>query len=122
MEIVNMKAVKKYSDKDIYFELVDEREPAIQKDEDVKIKIDAIGICTSDIHVLHGDMEMPDGNTVGHEFSGTVVETGASVTSVKPGDKVVCELAKGACMQCKMCKSGHYELCCLLYTSPSPRD
>jgi len=52
-----------------------------------------------------------DGNIVGHEFSGTVVETGASVTSVKPGDKVVCELAKGACMQCRMCRSGHYELC-----------
>jgi L-iditol 2-dehydrogenase len=111
MESGNMKAVKKYSDKDIYFKLVDETEPAIQKDKDVKIKIDAIGICTSDIHVLYGNMQMPDGNTVGHEFSGTVAETGASVTSVKPGDKVVCELAKGACMQCKMCKSGHYELC-----------
>ena len=106
-----MKAVKKYSDKDIYFELADEAEPTIQKDKDVKIKIDAIGICTSDIHVLNGAMQMPDGNTVGHEFSGTVVETGASVTSVKPGDNVVCELAKGVCMQCRMCKSDHYELC-----------
>ena len=106
-----MKAVKKFTGKDVYFKLVDTQEPVIEEDTDVKIHIDAIGICTSDIHVLHGSMQMPDGNTVGHEFSGTVVETGTAVTSVKPGDRVVCELAKGACMRCRMCRSGHYELC-----------
>jgi L-iditol 2-dehydrogenase len=106
-----MKAVKKYTGKNIYFKLVDAQEPVLKEDTDVKIHIDAIGICTSDIHVLHGSMQMPDGNTVGHEFSGTVVETGTAVTSIRPGDRVVCELAKGACMQCRMCRSGHYELC-----------
>jgi len=38
----------------------------------VAIAIDHIGICTSDIHVLHGAMRMPDGDMVGHEFTGTV--------------------------------------------------
>lgn len=106
-----MKAVKKFSDNGVYFKTVDDAEPDIINDTDVKIQIDAIGICTSDLHVLHGTMTMPDGNTVGHEYTGTVVGVGAAVTKVVPGDKVVCENAKGACFKCKLCLSGHYELC-----------
>ncbi len=106
-----MKAVKKFSDKGVYFKTVDEPVPGIVNDTDVKIRIDAIGICTSDIHVLHGTMTMPDGNTVGHEYTGTVVEVGPAVRNVVPGDRVVCENAKGACFKCKLCLSGHYELC-----------
>ena len=106
-----MKAVKKYSDNGVYFKMVDEPMPLVVKDTDVKIQIDAIGICTSDIHVLHGTMTMPDGNTVGHEYTGTVVEVGSAVQNIVPGDRIVCENAKGACMKCKLCLSGHYELC-----------
>lgn len=106
-----MKAVKKFSDKGVYFKTVDEPIPGIERDTDVKIQIDAIGICTSDLHVLHGTMTMPDGNTVGHEYTGTVVEVGTAVKNVVPGDRVVCENAKGACFNCKLCLSGHYELC-----------
>ncbi|HEX2536313.1 MAG TPA: alcohol dehydrogenase catalytic domain-containing protein, partial [Chitinophagaceae bacterium] len=103
-----MKAVKKFSDNGVYFKMVDEPVPAVVNDNDVKIRIDAIGICTSDIHVLHGTMTMPDGNTVGHEYTGTVVEVGPGVQRIRPGDRVVCENAKGACFQCKLCRSGHY--------------
>jgi L-iditol 2-dehydrogenase len=106
-----MKAVKKYFDKEVYFKMVEELIPDIVNDTDVKIQIDAIGICTSDLHALHGTMYMPDGNTVGHEYTGTIVEVGQAVRKVIPGDKVVCENAKGACMKCKVCLSGHYELC-----------
>lgn len=106
-----MKALKKYFANKVYFNIVDEPVPLVTKDTDVKIRIDAIGICASDVHVLQGAMQMPDGNTVGHEFSGTVVEVGRAVKKVIPGDKVICELAKGACMECKLCLSGHYELC-----------
>lgn len=106
-----MIAVKKFSDKGVYFKTVDEPIPEISNETDVKIRIDAIGICTSDIHVLHGTMNMPDGNIVGHEYTGTVVETGSAVSKVVVGDRVVCENAKGACFKCKLCLSGHYELC-----------
>jgi L-iditol 2-dehydrogenase len=106
-----MKAVKKFSDNGVYYKTVDDTVPEIVNDTDVKIRIDAIGICTSDIHVLHGTMTMPDGNTVGHEYTGTVVEVGSAVQKVAPGDRVVCENAKGACFNCKLCLSGHYELC-----------
>ncbi len=93
-----MKAVKKYTGNEIYFKMVEDDVPEIEKDTDVKIQIDAIGICTSDLHALHGTMYMPDGNTVGHEYTGTVVEVGKAVTKVVAGDKVVCENAKDACM------------------------
>jgi len=106
-----MKAVKKYFDNKIYFKMVDEPVPSIIKDNDVKIQIDAIGVCTSDIHALHGAMYMPNGNIVGHEYCGTVVEVGKDVRKVVPGDRVVSENAKGACFKCKLCLSGHYELC-----------
>jgi L-iditol 2-dehydrogenase len=108
---MHMKAVKKFSDNGVYYKTVDEPIPGIESDSDVKIQIDAIGICTSDIHVLHGTMSMPDGNIVGHEYTGTVVEVGNAVKKVVPGDRVVCENAKGACFKCKLCLSGHYELC-----------
>ena len=47
-----MKAVKKFSDNGVYYKTVDEPVPEIRNDIDVKIQIDAIGICTSDINVL----------------------------------------------------------------------
>ena len=107
-----MKAVKKFTENGkVVFRTMNDSEPSIERDTDVKIRITHIGICSSDIHVLHGAMKMPDGNTVGHEFTGVVTETGRAVTSVVPGDHVICELAKGACMTCRVCKSGHYELC-----------
>jgi L-iditol 2-dehydrogenase len=107
-----MKAIKKFSEGGVHFGLVETREPFVENDTDVKIRVDYIGICTSDVHVLHGTMQMPDGNIVGHEFSGTVVETGRlAAKHFLVGDRVVSELAKGACMKCKMCLSGHYELC-----------
>ncbi len=107
-----MKAVRKYSEGGVHFRLVDTEKPGVTEDTDVLIHISSIGVCTSDVHVLHGSMEMPDGNIVGHEFSGTIVDLGKGTGNrLKTGDRVVCELAKGACMKCKACRSGHYELC-----------
>jgi len=107
-----MKAIKKYTENGRpAFRLTEAPEPVIQRDDEVKIAITHIGICMSDIHVLHGTMQMPDDNIIGHECCGVVTETGKKVTHIRKGDHVVFELAKGACMKCKVCKSGHYELC-----------
>jgi L-iditol 2-dehydrogenase len=93
------------------FELADLPEPGLATETSVKIRVASIGICTSDVHVLHGAMQMPDNNIVGHEYSGAVVEVGPKVTAVRPGDRVVGELAVGACGRCRACRSGKYELC-----------
>src|SRR5664279_2040711 len=55
---------------------------------EVLIKIRATGICGSDIPRVLGDAAHKYPIVLGHEFSGEVVEIGAKVTSVKPGDRV----------------------------------
>lgn len=109
-----MLAVRKFSDEQgqAYFrsETV-EGLPAPGPGE-IQIKIHCIGVCTSDVHVLHGAMQMPDGNIVGHEFSGEIVTSGPDCdNSLQPGQKVICELAVDACFDCPVCDSGHYEFC-----------
>lgn len=107
-----MKAVVKYTRAQVpEFRVVDVPIPVCEGPNSVLIGIESIGICMSDIHVLHGSMQMPDANIVGHEYSGKVIEVGDAVKSVKPGDRVVGELAVGACGKCRMCLSGRYELC-----------
>ncbi|MCX7011440.1 MAG: alcohol dehydrogenase catalytic domain-containing protein [Candidatus Sumerlaeota bacterium] len=93
------------------YRIEDVPEPQITAADEVKIKISRIGVCTSDIHVLHGAMSMPDGNIVGHEFSGVIAETGPAATRLKPGDRVVSECAIGSCGHCRLCRKGKYEFC-----------
>jgi len=77
---------------------------------DVLIKIRATGICGSDIPRVLGDAAHNYPIVLGHEFSGEVVEVGAKVTSVKPGDRVT-----GAplipCLKCEDCQRGNYSQC-----------
>jgi len=77
---------------------------------DVLIKIRATGICGSDIPRVQGDAAHKYPIVLGHEFSGEVVEIGANVSSVKPGDRVT-----GAplipCFKCEDCQRGNYSQC-----------
>jgi len=63
--------------------------------DDVKIAIKACGICGSDVHYYThgriGDFIVNEPMILGHESSGIVVETGANVKNIKPGDKVCME-------------------------------
>jgi threonine dehydrogenase-like Zn-dependent dehydrogenase len=85
--------------------------PRIADPHDVLIRIERIGICTSDVHVLHRTMHIPDGNIVGHEYSGTIAAVGPAVRDWRVGDRVVCELAVGYCGQCARCREGKYAFC-----------
>jgi D-xylulose reductase len=62
---------------------------------DVRIKIHTVGICGSDVHYYQygkiGGFVVTAPMVLGHEASGTVLETGADVTSLKPGDRVCME-------------------------------
>jgi S-(hydroxymethyl)glutathione dehydrogenase / alcohol dehydrogenase len=78
---------------------------------EVLVKIHATGVCHTDAFTLSGDD--PEGLfpcVLGHEGGGVVVEVGAGVTSVKPGDHVI-PLYTAECRQCKFCKSGKTNLC-----------
>jgi len=68
---------------------VDERpEPELQARDDAIVRIEASGICGSDLHIYHGRVQIESGFTIGHEYVGTVLATGDDVTRVSEGDRV----------------------------------
>ena len=81
------------------------------KDGEVLVEIKATGICHTDEFTLSGaDPEGLFPAILGHEGAGVVVEVGAGVTSVKPGDHVI-PLYTPECRQCEYCLSGKTNLC-----------
>ena len=82
------------------------------KPSQVDIKVDACGICHSDLSMLKNDWEMSQYPLVpGHEVTGTVEEVGEGVTHLKAGDKVGLGWHCGSCMTCGQCLSGNHNLC-----------
>src|SRR3954463_2150290 len=81
-------------------------DPGIQDPTDVIVKVETTTICGTDLHILKGDVPaVTEGRILGHEAVGTVVETGAAVTSLKQGDRVLVP-AITSCGRCGPCKSG----------------
>lgn len=81
-----MDALNFYAKRDIRFE--ETVEPVVEKNNEVKIKVKAVGICGSDIHRYALLGPYVPGTVWGHEFAGEVVEVGSNVKKVKVGEKV----------------------------------
>ncbi len=77
---------------------------------EVRLEIGASGVCHSDLSVQNGTIPLPTPIVLGHEGAGTVVEVGEGVTSVAPGDHVVCSFVP-ACGVCYFCTRGQAYLC-----------
>jgi Zn-dependent alcohol dehydrogenase len=77
---------------------------------EVKVRIAAVAICHSDIHLLKGEWGRNLPVVAGHEASGIVEEVGEGVTLTKPGDQVVVSLLR-ACGRCFYCTTGSPHLC-----------
>ena len=78
---------------------------------EVLVEIKATGVCHTDAFTLSGDD--PEGlfpAILGHEGAGIVVDVGAGVTSLKPGDHVI-PLYTPECRQCEYCLSQKTNLC-----------
>ena len=73
----------------------------------VHVIVRACGVCGTDLHFLRDSREWV---ALGHEIAAEVVETGAEVTRVKPGDRVIVEDVT-LCGACEACKAGRYDLC-----------
>ncbi len=86
-----MKAVRKLKEGVGNVELVEVPVPKIG-DDDVLMKVWAAGVCGSDINIEAGTHFYTAPVTIGHEYSGIVVEAGKNVTSVKVGDKIVSDI------------------------------
>lgn len=106
-----MKALVKMEPGAGHWEVIDKPEPTVKADQ-VKIRVEYIGICGSDIHTFEGHYNVnAKGLTIGHEFAGVVEEIGADVTNVKVGDRVTSETTFEICGECRYCKAGEYNLC-----------
>ena len=81
---------------------------------EVLVKMEAIGVCGSDLHYYShgriGDFIVEFPFILGHECAGTVIETGGEVRHLKAGDRVALEPGV-PCGSCEFCLSGKYNLC-----------
>ena len=85
--------------------------PTLQDDTDAIVRVDAVTICGTDLHILKGDVPaVTDGRILGHEAVGTVEEAGSAVKTVKVGDKVLVSCIT-ACGTCRFCREGSYGQC-----------
>lgn len=102
-----MKAVRLYAPGDLRVEEIEIPAPG---DNQVLVKVRAVGVCGSDPGrvMKKGTYSYP--TTIGHEFAGEIAEVGSKVKQFKVGDRVtVAPLIP--CGVCKYCKTGKYNLC-----------
>ena len=86
-------------------------DPMIQNDTDAVVRVDAVTICGTDLHILKGDVPaVTDGRILGHEAVGTVTEVGRGVTNVGVGDRVLVSCIS-ACGHCRFCRAGQFGQC-----------
>jgi len=114
-----MLAARFYGAKDIRLE--DVQVPQVREPDDVVVEVAYCGICGTDLHeYMMGPIVTPSTphpltgatlpQTLGHEFSGTVVEIGSQVGDVKVGDRVAIMPAI-VCGRCYHCRRGNGHLC-----------
>lgn len=102
---------------------ISESENPTPKDNQVLVKVKAVGVCHSDLHLWEGGYDLGDGQfmkvtdrgvkypvTPGHEIVGTIEKIGNSVTGVSQGDEVLVYPWIG-CGECPACKEQNENLC-----------
>lgn len=77
---------------------------------EVRVRVEACGLCGSDLHYVNGDLRASFPMVVGHEASGVVEAVGESVSGFAPGDRVVTCMSV-YCGICEACRRGETWLC-----------
>ncbi|MEV3912201.1 zinc-dependent alcohol dehydrogenase family protein [Streptomyces canus] len=86
-------------------------DPAVKDPTDAIVRVVAVTICGTDLHILKGDVpEVHPGTVLGHEAVGEIVEVGSDVRTVRPGDRVLVSCIS-ACGRCPYCRQGMYGQC-----------
>jgi alcohol dehydrogenase len=85
-------------------------EPELGSGDEAIIRVEASGVCGSDLHIYHGRVSMEEGFVLGHEYVGTVIAVGDGVDSVAVGDRVLGTYCT-ACGECFFCKRGDFHKC-----------
>ncbi|MCK6418293.1 MAG: glutathione-dependent formaldehyde dehydrogenase [Alphaproteobacteria bacterium] len=104
-----MKALVWHGRNDIRFDTVPD--PRIEDPRDAILKVSSCAICGSDLHLHNGLVPgMKDGDIVGHEFMGEIVEVGSEVERRKVGERVVVPFTI-ICGECDQCKNHNFSVC-----------
>jgi threonine dehydrogenase-like Zn-dependent dehydrogenase len=104
-----MRALVWHGKKDIRCDTVPD--PAIEEPRDAIVRVSSCAICGSDLHLYDGFMMgMKEGDIIGHEFMGEVVEVGAQNKKLKVGDRVVVPFTI-CCGECEQCRRGNFSVC-----------
>ena len=77
---------------------------------ELRVRVEAAGVCHTELHYMSGDMSCPIPVVLGHEGVGTVEETGEGVEDVKLGDRVVFTW-RPRCGQCEYCLTNRPVMC-----------
>ncbi len=116
-----MKAARLYeydAAMEVDLRIEDVRAPTINAPDEVIVKVGAAGLCRTDLHIIEGvwkDIMDTEGTllpfVMGHENAGWVEDVGSGVTSVKPGDAVICHPLRtcGICLPCRYGEDMHCE-------------
>jgi threonine dehydrogenase-like Zn-dependent dehydrogenase len=104
-----MRALVWHGKEDVRCETVPD--PAIEEPRDAIVKVTSCAICGSDLHLYDGFMlGMKDGDIIGHEFMGEVVDVGPGNRKLKVGDRVVVPFTI-CCGECDQCRRGNFSVC-----------
>lgn len=86
-------------------------DPKIEHPRDAVIRVTSCAICGSDLHLYDGFMPgMMNGDVLGHEFMGEVVEVGSENRKLQIGDRVVVPFTI-ICGECEQCRRGNFSVC-----------
>jgi L-iditol 2-dehydrogenase len=102
-----MKASRLHGARDLRLE--DVAEPVLAPGEAL-IRVRAMGVCGSDLHLYKGDRVIPYPHILGHEFAGDIVQVGANVSHLQAGQRVTSE-PNFWCGNCVYCLAGDQNLC-----------
>ena len=104
-----MKAVVLRGPDDVRVE--DVADPRLLADTDAIVRVEATAICGADLGPLHGHVPVFEyGTILGHEFAGEVIEVGADLSKIQPGDRVV-NMSLVADGTCAACRAGRVTQC-----------
>ncbi|MGD0461896.1 MAG: zinc-dependent alcohol dehydrogenase family protein [Tepidisphaeraceae bacterium] len=79
---------------------------------EVLVRVEACGICRTDLHVVEGELVSHRPNVIpGHQIVGLVQECGPGAVRFKRGDRVGIAWLRSTCGQCRYCRGGNENLC-----------
>ena len=90
--------------------VIEEIELDPPKAHEVRVRVQAAGICRSDLHYMKGEAILPLPAVLGHEGAGIIEEVGQDVSDLKTGDHVIFSFVS-SCGHCSFCVSGRSYLC-----------